>query len=155
LRGLKRPSFYCLIHFYKRRRMGNAGGWRIGHKERTNMKCYNCNIRVDNLERADHILEHTSHKTYIFWHNSASTTTYTVSNSFGQGGGSSGGSTSITEGSPLVKMFRRDGYSHVCALCFSKIDPAIWKDVIATLYGRKSIINVADMTLVSPEIGSF
>ena len=71
------------------------------------------------------------------------------------GGGSAGSSMSITEGSPLVKMFRRDGQSHVCALCFSKNDPALWKDVMSTLYGQKYIINIADMTLVSPEVGSF
>jgi len=131
-------------------------GWKIGHDERTNMKCYNCNIATDNLERADHIFEHVpSRKTYIFWHNSASTTTYTVSSSFGPGAVSSGTSMSITEGSPLVKMFRRDGQSHVCALCFSKNDPALWKDVMSTLYGQKYIINVSDMTLVSPEVGSF
>ena len=68
-----------------RRRMG-MGRWKIGHEERTNMRCYNCNIAVDDLKNADHIFEDVpSKKTYIFWHDSASTTTYEVSTSFGSG----------------------------------------------------------------------
>jgi hypothetical protein len=135
----------------------NKDGWAIGRNEQS-MECYDCNVTVDDLERADHLFEGVSgKKTYIFWHDSESTVSYTLSSGVegGQGGfsGRAGMATTVKEGSPLVKMIRKDGESHRCPLCFSKKHPTLFKSVVATLYGRFYIINIADMTLVDPKIG--
>ena len=142
--------------------------WSIGSDEKTNMKCQSCQVACDDLEKADHLFEDVPEKkTYIFWHESAQTQSFTTSTSsnFGVGvdatgpnanaGGSVSASQTITKGQALVKMFRRDNEGHMCALCFSKEHPIVFKSVAATLYGKKFIINIADMKLVNPEIGAF
>ena len=71
-----------LLPFFQKK-MGNAGGWHVGHRDR---ECANCNISVDNLERCDHRFENDhSKKFFIFWHKSARTMSYSMSSSFGQG----------------------------------------------------------------------
>ena len=103
------------------------------------------------------MFEETRHsKTYIFWHNSASTKSFTVSSTFGGGVPGGGGfSSTVTKGKSLVKMFRKAGEKHYCARCFSKKHNKLFKSVAATVYGRGYIIDVKDMKLVPPKIGSF
>ena len=130
--------------------------WSIGSDEQTNMKCHSCEVVCTNLVYADHLFEDVPEKkTYIFWHESEKTQLFTTSTSFNFVGGSTSTSQTITKGQALVKMFRRDNEGHMCALCFSKEHPIIFKSVAATLYGEKFIINIADMKLVNPEIGAF
>lgn len=62
--------------------------WSIGSDEKTNMKFHSCQVACDNLESADHLFEDVPEKkTYIFWHKSAQTQSFTTSTSsnFGVG----------------------------------------------------------------------
>ena len=132
--------------------------WSTNKHERKCITCSGCRVNVAGLTTVDHLFEGNSDlKTYIFWHDSASTENFTNSTSFGFEGGfpsmGVGNSTTVEKGMPLVKMFRKDKEKYICAECFSVYHPTLFRDVCATLCGVKHIVNVQAFTLANPEVG--
>jgi len=44
---------------------------------------------------------------------------------------------------------------YLCASCFKKEHPALFRDLAASIIGKAYMINVNDMKLVAPEVGAF
>jgi len=141
--------------------MGNGESkWAVNEQEGKKCSCAHCQVSIANLKWAVHIFQDDpKRKSYIFWHDSANEQSYTASANVGFNGdtptGGVNSSTTIKVGQPLVKMFRREGESHLCATCFSRRHPTVWQDICGSIYGQMHIINVGDMKLVHPNIGTF
>ena len=118
------------------------------------VNCSKCAVAVDNLEFvADVLVKDSQKKTYIFYHFSRSSASYTLGCGLGGGGLSLSGSTTIQEGTPLIKALRRDGRRHMCVSCFEKEFPIVFKSVAISLNGLAVFVN-SDYTLNRASYGA-
>ena len=114
--------------------------WSPNSREKV-LECCKCSTAVDGVEWVAHVFNGNPKKTYIFY----SFTKEPCSMSVRAGADLKSLTGSVTrtfrEGTPMIKMLRREGGNYMCVSCFEKCHQEVFQSVALSIHGKAALVN--------------